>query len=142
MESKTGQSPGASEEQKRYAAVLDIAMKIGLLAIVVTFVLYLIGFPKPHIPVEDVSQFWGMKVKDYLEATNIEHGWTWVKEMGKSDFLTFGPIAFLASVTVICYLSIMPILFKRKDAVFAVLAICEVFILVLAASGVLPSGGH
>ncbi len=135
-------TPGASPEQKRYGAILDVAMKIGLLVLVAAFVLYLIGVPKPHVPVGDVSANWGKKVGDYLEVTQIERGWSWTKHLGQSDFLTFAPIAFLASVTVICYLTILPIFFKRKDFIYATLVIAEVMVLVLAASGVLPSGGH
>ena len=74
--------------------------------------------------------------------TQIEKGWSWATHLGQSDFLTFAPIAFLASVTVICYLTILPIFFKRKDFIYATLVIAEVMVLVLAASGVLPSGGH
>ena len=40
-------TPGASPEQKRYGAILDVAMKIGLLVLVAAFVLYLIGCPNP-----------------------------------------------------------------------------------------------
>jgi len=135
-------TPGASPEQKRYGAVLDVAMKIGLLTLVVAFVLYLIGIPKPHVPVDEVSANWSLKVGDYLEKAQIEKGWSWMKNLGQSDFLTFAPIAFLASITVICYLTILPIFFKRKDFIYGGLVIAEVLVLVLAASGVLPSGGH
>lgn len=134
-------TPGASPEQKRYGAILDVAMKIGLLVLVATFILYLVGVPKPHVPVGDVSANWSLKVDKYLEVTQIEKGWTWTKHLGQSDFLTFAPIAFLASVTVICYLNILPIFFKRKDYIYATLVIAEVLVLVLAASGVLPAEG-
>jgi len=135
-------TPGASPEQKRYGTILDVAMKVGLLVLVATFIFYLVGVPKPHVPVGDVSANWSLKVDKYLEATQIEKGWSWAKHLGQSDFLTFAPIAFLASVTVICYLTILPIFFKRKDFIYATLVIAEVMVLVLAASGVLPSGGH
>lgn len=135
-------TPGASIEQKRYGAVLDIAMKIGFVILVITFILYLVGIPKPYVPVEDVSANWGLKVDEYLQVKSIEKGWTWAKHLGQSDYLTFAPIAFLSSVTVICYLTIVPIFIKRKDYVFVLLVILEVLVLVLAASGVLKSGGH
>lgn len=132
----------ATEEQKRYAAVLDIGMKVGFLVLVVAFVLYLVGIPSPHIPVDQVSGNWGLKVDKYLESTGIEKGWSWLGRLGQGDFLNFAPIAFLAAVTAICYLAIIPILLKKNDSIFAVLALLEVAVLVLAASGVLPSGGH
>ena len=146
MEGKTDttpvSTPGASEEQKRYAAVLGVLMKVGFVLLVITFILYLIGVPKPHVPVGDVSKYWGLKGERYLEAIDVEKGWSWVTRLGEGDFLNFAPIALLASVTAVCYLTIIPIFLKKKDAVFAVLAGLEIIVLVLAASGVIPSGGH
>jgi len=132
----------ATEEQRRYATVLDIGMKIGLLILIVTFVLYLVGIPKPAVERNDVSNYWGMKVDEYLEVTGAESGWSWLSEVDKSDFLNFIPIVFLAGVTALCYLTIIPIFLKKKDSIYTVLVILEVLVLVLAASGVLPSGGH
>ena len=133
---------GASEEQKRYAAVLGFLMKIGFGLIVVTFILYLIGVPKPHVPLNEISKYWGLKGDKYLEAVGVEKGWSWVTRLGEGDFLNFAPIALLASITAICYLTIIPIFIKKRDMIYAVLAALEVIVLVLAASGIIPSGGH
>ena len=83
-----------------------------------------------------------MPVKEYLKATNIHIGWSWIYLLGKGDFLNFMGIAFLSGITIICYMRIIPILFRKKDTVYAVLAIIEVLVLTLAASGVLKAGGH
>ena len=135
-------APAASGEQRRYGAVLSFAMRIGFVLIICTFVLYLAGVPRPSIHRTEIPQYWGMKVDQYLEATGAERGWSWVNNMGQSDFLNFGPIALLASITVMCYLSIVPLFLQKKDAIYVFLALAEVLVLVLAASGVLPSGGH
>lgn len=132
----------ATEEQLEYAKLLDIGMKIGLLMLVISFAIYVLGIFTPHVPVGDLPKYWSMPVKDYLKATDIHTGWSWLFLLGKGDFLNFAGIAFLSSVTIICYMRIIPILFKKKDTVYAVLAIVEVLVLVLAASGILKSGGH
>lgn len=132
----------ATEEQLAYAKLLDFGMKLGLLALIITFVVYLSGLFAPYIPVNDLPRYWGMSVHNYLEATGIHPGWTWVGMLGKGDFLNFVGIAFLAGVTILCYLRIIPILFKKKDTVYGILAILEVLVLVLAASGILKAGGH
>jgi hypothetical protein len=132
----------ASEEQLAYAKLLDLGMKSGLLMLVVSFIIYLSGILTPHIPVNDLPKYWAMPVKEYLKATDIHTGWSWIYLLGKGDFLNFMGIAFLSGVTIICYLRIIPILFRKKDTVYGVLAIIEVLVLVLAASGVLKSGGH
>ncbi|MBE0429160.1 MAG: hypothetical protein IBX61_04730 [Thermoleophilia bacterium] len=121
-------------------------MKVGLAVLIVTFILYIAGIPRPAVEKTDVSSYWHLKVNDYLgqlRETGAEGGgWSWLSQLNRGDFLNFLPIAFLAAVTVICYLTIIPILLKQKDSIYVVLVILEVLVLSLAASGVLPSGGH
>jgi len=132
----------ATEEQLAYAAILDKGMKFGLLMLMVTFTVYLTGILTPYLPVRDLPNYWGMPVHDYLAKTGIPHGWSWVGLIGHGDFLNFVGIVFLAGVTIVYYIRIIPILFRKKDTVYAVIAIIEVLVLVLAASGVLKTGGH
>jgi len=129
-------------EQLAYATILDKGMKIGLLMLVISFIIYVTGILTPYIPVSDLPKYWGMSVHKYLEATGIHPGWTWLRLLGKGDFLNFLGIAFLAGVTAVCYVRIIPILFRKKDVAFGIIAIIEVVVLVLAASGLLKSGGH
>ena len=132
----------ATEEQLAYAKLLDVGMKVGLIMLVITFVIYLLGALTPHIPVNDLPKYWSMPVNEYLKATDIHTGWSWLYLLGKGDFLNFVGIAFLSGVTILCYLRILPILFRKKDTVYGILAIIEVLVLVLAASGILKAGGH
>jgi hypothetical protein len=132
----------ATEEQLVYAKILDIGMKLGLLLIILTFLVYLSGILTPYIPVNDLPKYWSMPVHKYLEATGIHPGWAWLSLIGKGDFLNFIGIAFLAGITIICYIPIIPIFLKKKDKVYAAIAVTEILVLVLAASGVLKSGGH
>lgn len=131
-----------TEEQVAYAKILDRGMKAGLLVLIFTFIIYMFGLLPSYIPVNDLSKYWGMPVHEYLEHTGIHPGWAWLNMLNKGDFLNFIGIAFLAGVTMICYIAIIPILFKKKDTVYGVIAIIEVLVLVLAASGILSVGGH
>ena len=130
----------ATEEQRLYARILDKGMKIGLAILVVTFSLYMFGIMEPHVPVNDLPSYWSMSVHDYLQATGLGTGWSWVANIGKSDLLNFVGIAFLAGVTIICYFAIVPSLMRKKDTPYVVLALVEVAVLVLAASGILKAG--
>ncbi len=132
----------ATEEQLAYADLLDKGMKIGLLLLIVTFVIYLTGILQPYIAVSELPQYWQLSVHDYLEHARVAPGWAWLGLVGKGDFLNFIGIAFLSGVTIICYGRIVPILWRKGDTVFAVIAILEVAVLVLAASGLLKAGGH
>lgn len=131
-----------TEEQMVYAKVLNLGMKVGLAALVISFALYVLGIMEPHIPLQDLPKYWKLPVHEYLKQTNIHQGWSWLYMLNKGDFLNFIGIAFLAGVSIICYLSIIPSLFRKKDTIYAVLAIVEVAVLALAASGLLKGGGH
>jgi hypothetical protein len=67
-------------------------------------------------------------------------GWTWLKLIGKSDFLNFLPIAILSGVTILCYGVIVPVFQKKRDKAYMIMSIAEVVILTLAASGFLAAG--
>lgn len=171
---KKGQE--ASEEQLIYSNLLNICMKIGLVAIVLSFFLYMSGIMAPKLDINDVVKNWsdapktaakadagGTKASSagsagaekkasakeekktpydkLLEENGIHHGWGWVKLYSYGDFLNMFPIAFLASITILCYIAIIPTFLKKKDTIYATLAIIEVVILLGAASGLI-AGGH
>ncbi|MBF0319113.1 MAG: hypothetical protein HQL01_04830 [Nitrospirae bacterium] len=132
----------ATEEQLRYARLLSYGMKIGMAMLLISFAIYAIGILPPFVPVENLPKLWNMSVHDYLNAANINVGWSWLKLLNHGDFLNFLGIAFLGAVTVVCFLAIIPILIRKKDYVYALIAALEVTVLVLAASGLLKAGGH
>lgn len=135
-------SYNATKEQLLYANILNRGMIIGLIALVVTFVIYGTGILEPVIPLEQVQHYWVMPVSDYLEQSGIHAGWSWLGNLGYGDMLNFLPIAFLSLLTIICYIAIIPGLLRNKDTAYVVLSIIEVVVLIVAASGVLGSGGH
>jgi len=93
----------ATEEQILYANILNKGMLVGLLGLIVTFVIYVLGILTPKIPLEKIQQYWKMSVKDYLHESGIQAGWAWLKNLGYGDMLNFIPIAFLSGLTIICY---------------------------------------
>ncbi|MBW2201217.1 MAG: DUF1634 domain-containing protein [Deltaproteobacteria bacterium] len=140
MEEKSTASIEATPEQILYAKILEIGMYIGLLILFVTFAIYAFGIMNPYIPLDEISQHWSKPVNDYLHDAHIKNGWGWLGMLGYSDFLNFIGIAMLAGVTIICYLAIVPTLFKNNDKVYAVLALLEAIILSIAASGIIAVG--
>src|SRR5208337_2291810 len=92
---------------------------------IVTFIVYLSGLLPPHVPVKDLPMYWSMPVKKYLAAAHIHPGWSWLFMIGKGDFLNFVGIAFLAGVTILCYMRIIPIFFRKKDRVYSSQVVTE-----------------
>ncbi|MCG6893429.1 MAG: hypothetical protein LJE65_07455 [Desulfobacteraceae bacterium] len=131
-----------SQEQLLYAKFLEKGMIIGLVLLILTFAIYASGIIKPFIPKNEVSLYWSHTVTDYLHMANVHAGWAWLGMLGYSDFLNFIPIAILAGTTMICFLCIVPTLWRKKDKTYATFALLEAVILAVAASGILGSGGH
>ena len=136
------QKPKLLEEALIYAKVINTSRAIGLLILVVTFFIYLLVIIPPRIALNELSEYWGLSVKDYLTMTGTQIGWSWIGMLGYSDFMNFLPIAFICGITIICYLSIIPIFFRKKDKIYIWIAIAQILILLIAASGILNGIGH
>ena len=140
----------ASEEQITYANILNKGMWFGLALLIITFIIYISGVLPSHVPIEDLSKtppgskvpYWSMRAHDFNQALNIPTGWGWTALAGKGDYLNFIGIAILAGLTVLCYLAILPILIRKKETPYVIIAIVEIAVLALAASGILKTGGH
>ena len=103
--------PSADEEQLLYAKILQVGMYSGLALLLLTFALYTSGIVEPAVPVEQLPAYW-----------------------------TMSGIALLSTITIVCYAGIVPTLIRKKDKVYATLALVEIAILTLAASGILTAG--
>jgi hypothetical protein len=138
----------ATQEQLLYANILEKGMLLGLGMMFVTFALYVFGIMPPAVPLDQIASMWSQPVDQYLISVNenflhkdhLITGWAWLPLLGRGDFLNFLPIAILAGVTIVCYSVITPGLFKRGDKAMGIMAVAEVLILALAASGLLAVG--
>jgi len=127
-------------EQLRYAALLNVSAMVGLSVLFVTYLLYVFGVVDPWVPIEKLKDIWSLETQEYLHQAKITPGWTWVTMARYGDFLTFFGVALLASLSILCYCAILPVLLKKKDYIYALLVAAEVGVLTLAASGVLTAG--
>ena len=142
------ESGEANADQLLYASILAKGMYLGLGILLVTFTLYLTGILQPGVPIEELPRLWTLSAHEYLVAVNEEFlhrpelivGWNWVGVLGLGDYLNFIGIALLSAVTVICYIGILPSLFRKKDWIYGTIAVLEVLILSLAASGFIAVG--
>jgi hypothetical protein len=142
MDEKQNVSLEATPEQILYSKLLEKGMYFGLIILFITFGLYAFGVMDPYIPLDKISQYWTMNVDAYLHHANIKPGWAWVGMIKYGDFVNFIGIAILSGVTILCYAAIVPTLMRNKDTIYVILAILEVLVLSVAASGILGTGGH
>ena len=131
-----------SREQIIYANLLIIGVLAGLIILVTTYAIYVTGILPAHIEISLIPELWGKGVSEYLAITHSPHGWGWVPLLAKGDFLNYIGFALLALMTIFCYLVLVRGYARQKNWIFTVIAILEIVVLSVAASGILGSGGH
>jgi hypothetical protein len=134
------QDPAAPDEQLAYARWLEWGTHFGLAMLIASSCLYLLGVVAPHVPLDQLGNLWGLPVDEYRAAVGAPSGWAWLALAGRGDYLNYFGIGFLAGVTGLCYLRIVPILFARGHRAQAWLVVVEIGVLALAIAG--PAAGH
>jgi hypothetical protein len=127
-------------EQLAYADALQIGLSVGWYFLLATFLLYVLGITSPKVPLAELTSHWSLSSDEYARLVGISNGWGWVELAMHGDYMNFVGIAFLASVTVICYLRLLPISLRSKDYLFSGILLSETLVLLLAASGFLAFG--
>lgn len=131
-----------SIEQQRYATLLSWGSRSGLAILVVTFIAYMFGLMPAHVPLEQLPQYWALPSHEYIQLTNSPVGWDWIAKIAEGDYASLLGIAWLSGASLVCLLAVIPIYARRGDRVFVVLCVAALAVQLLAASGILRSGGH
>ena len=119
---------------------IDRGTRIALALLIAGFALYVTGLLTPHIPPETLARLWGLPLREFLAASGAPSGWDWLKHIGRGDYANVVGIALLASIIIVAYLRVLPVLARGARA-FALIASLEILVLLAAASGLLNSIG-
>lgn len=130
------------KEQVTYANLLFYGCWGGLGLMALTYLIYVFGLLDPQVPMATILELWSKPVGEYLSVGKVPVGWGWAGLLGKGDFLNFLGIALLAGMTLICYVPLVAAYIKKKDSLFAAIAVAEILVLAFAASGIVGGGGH
>jgi hypothetical protein len=120
-----------------YAAQLSRTVKVALVVVVATFALYVGGVVPTYIPLERLPDYWGLPARTYLQTAGLRSGWSWIYLLRYGEFLSCIGIAGLATVTIVCYLRILPCTIRNRDRLYAGIAGIEILVLAMGALGVL-----
>jgi hypothetical protein len=142
MNTSNNEALKPTREQIIYANLLIIGVWLGIIILATTYAIYLTGILPSHVDISSIPKVWGQGVKEYLEITQSPHGWGWMHLLAKGDFLNYTGFVLLALMTIICYLVLVRGYIRQKNWIFAVIAMLEIIVLSVAASGILGSGGH
>lgn len=125
------------KEQQLYAWLLDGTTKVGFALLVAGFVAYTAGWIPAHVPVDRLTELWGLPLAEYLQATDTPTGWGWMVHLPKGEFASLAGIALLSGCSLVCLVAVIPIYANRGDRIYALMCAGEIAVLLLAASGVL-----
>jgi hypothetical protein len=109
-------------EQIVYARWLDVGTRIGFAVLVLTFGIYVFGLLEPLVPEHDLPRLWTLPADRYVAASGAPTGWGWLGFLGRGDYLNVLGVALLATITLVCYARIVPLL-PRVQAVLAAIQI-------------------
>ena len=124
-----------SSEQRRFAATIEFGMRCGLALLVPGFMAYVFGWVPAAVPLESLSQYWGLPVAEYRQLTGAPEGWSWLAHLGKGDTLPLIGIVVLCATALFAFIGLIIACLVRRDWPYAVIAALQVMVLVLAASG-------
>lgn len=131
-----------SVEQQRYATLLSWGSRSGLAVLTVSFLAYMFGLIPAHVPLDQMPSYWGLSSHEYLQQTNSPVGWGWVSKLAEGDYASLLGIAWLSGCSLVCLVAVMPIYARRGDKIFVGLCVAALAVQLLAASGILRTGGH
>jgi hypothetical protein len=132
--------PAVAPEQLRYARVLEIGVRIGFVLLVAAFVAYIAGILPAHVALDRLPDLWTLPAHEYTVQAAVPRGWGWVRLLHRGEWLAQGAIAVLAGVSIVCFAALVPLYRARGDRLYLALAILEIAVLGLAASGLLTMG--
>ena len=130
------ESASVPPEQRIYAQWLAAGSHLSFGLLVTVFVIYLAGVMPPLVPVAELPNYWGLSAARYVAATGSPTGWRWLELAGRSDVMNLVGIACVALVTPVCFARLVPEFVRQRDHTFAAIAMMELCIFALAASGI------
>ena len=142
MDTKNNEALKPTREQIIYANLLIIGVWAGIIILATTYAIYLTGALPSHVEISLIPSLWGKGVNEFIEITHSPRGWGWVSLLTKGDFLNYTGFVLLALMTIFCYLVLVRGYVRQKNWIFAAIAVLEIIVLSVAASGILGSGGH
>ena len=125
-----------TSEQLTYAKVLHWSTIAGFIALIVTFVAYMLGWLPAYVPLQKLPHLWGLPTAEFLKAAHVPTGWNWLFMMNKGDFASQLGIAILSGCSILCIAAIIPAYAREKNITYIAICVLEIIVLVLSASGI------
>src|SRR5258706_7743624 len=125
-----------SPAELRYAAVLEVGVRAGLVLLLATFAAYVSGILPPSIALEQLPKYWSLPAKEFVAATHTATGWGWPSQIAWGESASLAAFVFMAGLSAVCLLTVLPIFTRQGERSHLIIAILQVMVLAVAASGI------
>jgi hypothetical protein len=132
--------PTVEPVQQTFASMLIWLVRIGLGLLFVTFVIYAAGLVPSAVPLADVPDLWHLGATEYAAETDLETGWAWVRSLDQGRMLVFAALVLFPAGTMILIAVTVVLYLRQKVPAYALIALLELAVLVVAATGVFATG--
>ena len=126
--------------QKGFASVLIWIVRIGLIIMTVSFVLYVSGSVRSSVAPDEVPDYWHLDSCEYRDAAGGHQGWQWMRDLGNGTTLAFAGLIFFPA-SIIVAVAIAAFLYLRHGVRrYAIISALLAIVLTVAATGVISAG--
>lgn len=132
--------PPLDPEQAVYARWLARGNQVALLVMLGGFAAYVAGLWSPLVHRRDLAGLWHLSAREYLQRTGVPTGWGWSGQLNHSDMTALLGIALLAACSLPALVVVAWRYARRGERLAAGLALLQIAVLVLAASGIIGAG--
>jgi len=126
------------DPQEIYARWLGAGTWLAYALSLLALVLYAGGALPALVPLERLPQLWGLPVERFREQTGAPIDWDWVGLLRYGDYLGLACICLFATLSLVCYLRVLPAFLRRGERLQAALVAGQIVVLLAAASHLIP----
>jgi hypothetical protein len=133
-------APGhPSSDRLHYARPLGVGRSIAFAGLVAGFLAYAFGWLPPVVPPDALPRVWTLPAAEFLRATGMPGGWSWIPLLDRGDVLTLAAIALLPAVPLAALLVLVPFYAARRDRIYLAIVLAQIAVIAVAASGALTA---
>jgi hypothetical protein len=143
MTDKKEQRIYADRVQFAYAKTLDIVAHAVMLVIGIGYLLYILRLLPLTVPIETIAGNWQLSSSELQSKLHVFCGWscfTSLPVLLHGDAVSYASVVMLSMATLFCLVTAVMAFFREKNHLFLMIAILQVVVLLVAASGVMTLG--
>ncbi len=140
MTDKKGEKIYADRVQLAYAKTLDIVAHAVMLVIGAGYLLYIMQLLPLSVPIETVAGNWQLSSSELQAKLHLFSGWSCFASLPlllHGDAVSYASVVMLSMATILCLATAVIVFFREKNHLFLMIAILQVVVLLVAASGVM-----